>query len=65
MVAMQFGIDQDVPGCVPRFNKTKTIAWENYCRTLSDTSLYFPPGFSKGGVYKFHPINEVLENKCF
>ncbi|WJX23743.1 hypothetical protein P8452_12932 [Trifolium repens] len=49
-VAMQFGIDQDVPGCVPRFNKTKTIAWENYCRTLSDTSLYFPSGFSKGGV---------------
>lgn len=41
-VAMQFGMDQDVPGCVPRFNETKTIAWENYCRPICDKNLYFP-----------------------
>ncbi|XP_061337338.1 uncharacterized protein LOC133284352 [Gastrolobium bilobum] len=41
-VAMQFGMDQDVPGCVPRFNQTKTIAWESYCRPISDGNLYFP-----------------------
>ncbi|XP_045824790.1 serine/threonine-protein phosphatase 7 long form homolog [Trifolium pratense] len=49
-VAMQFGIDQDVPVCVPRLNNTKTIAWKNYCRPLSDTSLYFPSRFSKADV---------------
>ncbi|XP_061355336.1 uncharacterized protein LOC133299852 [Gastrolobium bilobum] len=41
-VAMQFGMDQDVPGCVPRFNETKAVAWENYCRPISDGNLYFP-----------------------
>ncbi|KAK7305078.1 hypothetical protein VNO77_42977 [Canavalia gladiata] len=41
-VAMQFGMDQDVPGCVPRFNTTKAIAWKNYCRPISDRYLYFP-----------------------
>jgi hypothetical protein len=41
-VAMQFGMDQTVPGYVPRFNATKAIAWENYCRPISDKNLYFP-----------------------
>jgi hypothetical protein len=41
-VAMQFGMDQDVPSYVPRFNKTKVIAWKNYCRPISDKNLYFP-----------------------
>ncbi|KAK7316746.1 hypothetical protein RJT34_00430 [Clitoria ternatea] len=41
-VAMQFGMDQDVPGCVPRFNSTKAVAWENYCRPISDKDLYLP-----------------------
>ena len=41
-VAMQFGMDQDIPASVPRFNKTRAIAWENYCRPISDTNLYFP-----------------------
>ncbi|CAL0299516.1 unnamed protein product [Lupinus luteus] len=39
---MQFGMDQDIPGCVPRCNKTKAIAWENYCRPIYHRSLYFP-----------------------
>lgn len=41
-VAMQFGMDQDVPGCVPQFNETKGIAWKNYCRPICDKNLYFP-----------------------
>ena len=41
-VAMQFGMDQDVPGCVARFNETQAIAWKNYCRPISDENLYFP-----------------------
>jgi hypothetical protein len=49
-VAMQFGMDQDVPGCVPRFNKTKSIAWENYCRPISDKKLYFPPRLCEADV---------------
>ncbi|KAJ1394777.1 Aminotransferase-like, plant mobile domain [Sesbania bispinosa] len=39
---MQFGMDQDVPGCVPEFNGTKAIAWKKYCRPISDRNLYFP-----------------------
>ncbi|KAH1054033.1 hypothetical protein GYH30_023014 [Glycine max] len=39
-VARQFGMDQDVPDYVPRFNyRTKGIAWKNYCRPISDTSI--------------------------
>ncbi|XP_057428562.1 uncharacterized protein LOC130721988 [Lotus japonicus] len=41
-VAMQFGMDQDVPGRVPVFNGTRATAWENYCRPISDRNLYFP-----------------------
>ncbi|XP_027340953.1 uncharacterized protein LOC113854249 [Abrus precatorius] len=41
-VAMQFGMDQDVPGSVPRFNGSRAIAWANYCRPISDRDLYFP-----------------------
>ncbi|XP_057420550.1 uncharacterized protein LOC130714643 [Lotus japonicus] len=49
-VAMQFGMDQGVPGCVPVFNGTKAIAWENYCRPISDENLYFPSKVFKAGV---------------
>ncbi|XP_057430992.1 uncharacterized protein LOC130723866 [Lotus japonicus] len=41
-VSMQFGMDQDVPDSVPVFKRTKAIAWENYCRPISDRNLYFP-----------------------
>ncbi|XP_045822349.1 uncharacterized protein LOC123915251 [Trifolium pratense] len=43
-VAMQFGLDQDLPGYVSRFNATKDIAWKSYSRPFSDSdkSLYFP-----------------------
>jgi len=46
---MQFEMDQDVPGFVPRFNESET-AWENYCRPLSETSLYIPSRFFDAGV---------------
>ncbi|KAL5077538.1 hypothetical protein RYX36_016522 [Vicia faba] len=47
---MQFGMDQDVPGYVSRFNETKEVAWKNYTRTSSDTSLYFPSRFFEADV---------------
>ena len=49
-VAMQFGFDQNVPGYVSSLNETQAIAWQNYTRPLSDTSLYFPSRFFKAGV---------------
>jgi hypothetical protein len=41
-VAMQFGMDQDIPGCVPRFNMNRETAWSNYCRPIEDKHLYVP-----------------------
>lgn len=41
-VAMQFGMDQDIPGCVPRFNMNRETAWSNYCRPIDDKHLYVP-----------------------
>ena len=49
-VALQFGFDQDVPGYVSRLNETQAIAWKNYTRPLSDTSLYFPSKFFEAHV---------------
>jgi len=49
-VAMQFGMDQDVPSDVPRFNEAKSIAWKHYCRLISDKKLYFPSRFFEGNV---------------
>ncbi|XP_045809864.1 uncharacterized protein LOC123904221 [Trifolium pratense] len=54
-VAMQFGMDQDVPSYVPRFNATKAIAWKNYCRPISDKKLYFPPRFFEADVTTRYP----------
>nr|POE68136.1 hypothetical protein CFP56_19788 [Quercus suber] len=41
-VAMQFGMDQDIPICVPRFNLSHQTAWRNYCRPISDLKVYIP-----------------------
>jgi len=49
-VAMQFGMDQDVPSYVPGFNETKENAWRNYCRPISDENLYFPPRLFEADV---------------
>jgi len=49
-VAMQFGMDQDVPGSVPRFHGSREFAWKNYCRPISDSKLYFPARLFEGDV---------------
>ncbi|XP_059444016.1 uncharacterized protein LOC132175936 [Corylus avellana] len=41
-VAMQFGMDQDIPGFVPRFNMNVEAAWSYYCRPITDKQLYLP-----------------------
>ncbi|KAH7848485.1 hypothetical protein Vadar_003235 [Vaccinium darrowii] len=42
-VAMQFGMDQDVPRKVVfRSNGNPEIAWENYTRPILDAKLYIP-----------------------
>ncbi|XP_058217534.1 uncharacterized protein LOC131328633 [Rhododendron vialii] len=42
-VAMQFGMDQDLPGLVARFNGTPEIAWKNYSRPIKDGRMYYVP----------------------
>jgi hypothetical protein len=49
-VAMQFGMDQDVPSYVPRFNESKFLAWKNYCRPIPNQNLYFPSRFFEADV---------------
>jgi hypothetical protein len=49
-VAMQFGIDQDLPGYVARCNKSPETAWSNYSKPISDVKLYVPSRISKGDV---------------
>lgn len=49
-VAMQFGMDQDLPGCVAPCSKELEIAWNNYSRPISDATLYIPSRLSTGGV---------------
>ncbi|KAL2496689.1 Aminotransferase-like [Forsythia ovata] len=39
-VAMQFGMDQSLPGFVARVNGSSEIAWSNYTRPTGDTILY-------------------------
>ncbi|CAI9784191.1 unnamed protein product [Fraxinus pennsylvanica] len=41
-VAMQFGMDQDLPGRVARVNGSSDVAWSNYSRTVVDSILYIP-----------------------
>ena len=41
-VARQFGMNQDVPGNVPRANSTQKMAW-NFCTLpIKDIKLYIP-----------------------
>ncbi|KAK4439833.1 protein MAINTENANCE OF MERISTEMS [Sesamum alatum] len=49
-VAMQFGMDQDLPGHVGRVNVNPAIAWRNYSRPIADTKLYIPPRLSERQV---------------
>ncbi|XP_022762117.1 uncharacterized protein LOC111308018 [Durio zibethinus] len=65
-VAMQFGIDQDIPGFVPQSNETPEIAWLNYCESLTAVKLYIPSRLYKAGVsarYLQWWNQSVLESK--
>ncbi|KAI3753901.1 hypothetical protein L2E82_25966 [Cichorium intybus] len=46
-VAMQFGMDQDIPGYLPRNIASPKIAWEFYARPVTDLKLYVPSRFSE------------------
>lgn len=39
-VAMQFGMDQDLPALVDRANKTPCVTWSDYCKPISYAKLY-------------------------
>lgn len=42
-VAMQFGLDQDIPGRIEiQENLRQTLAWENYIRPINDSGLMLP-----------------------
>ncbi|XVF67843.1 hypothetical protein PTKIN_Ptkin10aG0154100 [Pterospermum kingtungense] len=65
-VAMQFGMDQDIPGCVHRSNETPEIAWLNYSESLAGVKLYIPSRLYKAGVsaqYLKWWKQSVLESK--
>ncbi|KDP39099.1 hypothetical protein JCGZ_00856 [Jatropha curcas] len=49
-VARQFGIDQDVPGSVPRSNESLEVAWCCYSRRISDVKCYIPSRFVETDV---------------
>ncbi|KAL4324154.1 hypothetical protein GQ457_11G012830 [Hibiscus cannabinus] len=49
-VAMQFGIDQDVPSHVARSNESPEIAWKNYLRPINGRKLYIPSRFFQADV---------------
>uniref|UniRef100_A0A2N9ILY9 Aminotransferase-like plant mobile domain-containing protein n=1 Tax=Fagus sylvatica TaxID=28930 RepID=A0A2N9ILY9_FAGSY len=49
-VAMQFGMDQDLPGFVARLNELPEIAWNDYSKPISDEKLYIPPRLYKADV---------------
>ena len=49
-VAMQFGMDQDLPGCVARKNENPNIAWNHYSKPIRKMELYVPSRHFKGYV---------------
>ena len=51
-VAMQFGMDQDLPRWIPKSNATPETAWINYNRPVCDAKLYFPHRLFEGDVTK-------------
>ncbi|KAJ4726102.1 Serine/threonine-protein phosphatase 7 long form like [Melia azedarach] len=49
-VAMQFGMDQDLPTCVARANDSPYIAWSCYSKPISYEDLYILPRLCKADV---------------
>ncbi|KAL8093395.1 hypothetical protein AgCh_035316 [Apium graveolens] len=65
-VAMQFGLDQDVPPHVIRSNESPKTAWKSYNRSIRGMKLYIPPRLLESYVSSryviwwrgFLPVNE-------
>lgn len=49
-VAMQFGMDQDLPGHVARCNDSPEIAWRSYSKPICNAKLYIPSRFFESNV---------------
>ncbi|GKV15655.1 hypothetical protein SLEP1_g26425 [Rubroshorea leprosula] len=49
-VALQFGMDQDLPSCVTRSNWSPEIAWGDYSKPVGGGRLYVPPRFFEADV---------------
>ncbi|CAN1242909.1 Protein MAINTENANCE OF MERISTEMS [Linum perenne] len=66
-VAMQFGFDQDIPGCVADDSDEsfhKVDAWKDYCVGLDGVRLYIPPRLFEADVttrYRQWWKHEVVE----
>ncbi|KAL2943682.1 Serine/threonine-protein phosphatase 7 long form-like protein [Bienertia sinuspersici] len=49
-VAMQFGLDQDIPIACLHLSDTNESAWRNYNRPIGDIKLYIPPKHSEVNI---------------
>ncbi|CAN1789833.1 Protein MAIN-LIKE 2 [Linum perenne] len=49
-VAMQFGIDQDLPDIVAPSNDCPEVVWLNYVRPFGDAKIYIPPRLFESDV---------------
>ncbi|XP_021605922.2 uncharacterized protein LOC110610351 [Manihot esculenta] len=49
-VAMQFGIDQDIPGHVDQSDENSEVAWTNFSGPITDAKFYIPSRFFLSGV---------------
>ncbi|KAG8386142.1 hypothetical protein BUALT_Bualt03G0118300 [Buddleja alternifolia] len=49
-VAMQFGLDQDIPGHVCMSNQSPRIAWDDYIRPITYSGFYIPPRLLESDV---------------
>jgi hypothetical protein len=49
-VAMQFGMDQDLPGPVKRRNETQELSWKRFDKQIKNAVLYIPSRHRKPDV---------------
>ncbi|KAK1355362.1 hypothetical protein POM88_048618 [Heracleum sosnowskyi] len=71
-VAMQFGLDQDVPPHVIRFNDSPKSAWRSYNRSMRGMKLYIPPRLLESDVSSRYviwwrgllPVSEQVVTTC-
>lgn len=66
-VAMQFGMDQDLPQWVHHSNGNAEIAWKNYTRPLIDAKIYVPSRLFESDVttrYLEWWKKSVLDPQC-